>query len=58
MIKVIFDELDYEVENGTKVIDFIRKNLNVDEETIMACKIFNEVIPFIGPAKLKNGKYL
>ena len=43
MVKIIFDELDYEVENGTKVIDFIRKNLNIDEETIMACKIFNEV---------------
>lgn len=43
MSKVIFDGLDYEVENGTKVIDFIRKNLNIDEETIMACKLFNEI---------------
>lgn len=43
MSKVIFDGLDYEVENGTKVIDFIKKNLNIDEETIMACKLFNEI---------------
>lgn len=43
MIKVTFDNLEYEVENGIKVIDFIRKNLNIDEETIMACKISNEV---------------
>ena len=43
MIKVTFDNLEYEVENGIKVIDFIRKNLNIDEETVMACKISNEV---------------
>ena len=43
MIKVTFDGLDYEVENGTKIIEFIRKNLDIDEETIMACKISNEV---------------
>ena len=43
MINITFDGLDYKVENGTKVIEFIRKNLNIDEETIMACKISNEV---------------
>lgn len=43
MIKVTYDNLEYEVEDKIKVIDFIRKNLNVDEDTIMACKIFNEV---------------
>lgn len=43
MLKIMFDGLDYEVENGTKVIDFVRRNLNVDEDEIMACKIFNEI---------------
>ena len=43
MIKVTFDGLDYEVDNGTKVIEFIRNNLNIDEETILACKMFNQV---------------
>lgn len=43
MVKVTFDGLDYDTSEGTKVIDFIRKNLSVDEDEIMACKLFNEV---------------
>ena len=43
MISVKYDDLVYDVEEGTKVIDFIRKNLNVNEDAIMACKISNEV---------------
>ncbi len=43
MIKVEFNGLEYEIEKSLKVIDFIRKNLAVNEEEIMACKIFNEV---------------
>ena len=43
MISVKYDNLVYDVEEGTKVIDFIRKNLTVNEDSIMACKIFNEV---------------
>ena len=42
-LKLVGIDLEYEIENKIKAIDFIRKNLNVDEDSIMACKLFNEI---------------
>ena len=44
MITVHFNDKDYEIQKGKKVIDFIKENLEIEDiYTIMACKINNEV---------------
>ncbi len=43
MVSVKYDNLTYDVEEGTKVIDFMRQQLNVNEDEIMACLVSNEV---------------
>lgn len=43
MINVSYKNKNYEVEEGTTALDFIKQNLEVPVETIMACKISNQV---------------
>lgn len=43
MVNVSYKNKNYEVEEGTTALDFIKENLEVPVETIMACKISNEV---------------
>ena len=42
MIKVSYNSSMYEVEENTKVKDFLN-SINVDLDNILACKVFNEV---------------
>ena len=43
MVKVNCNEKEYTINKGTKVIDFIKENLDVDVYSIIACKINNEI---------------
>jgi len=43
MIKVTYQDQVYEIEEGTKAIEFLKNSLKLDMEGIMACKISNEV---------------
>ncbi len=43
MVNVSYKNKNYEVEEGTTALDFIKENLELPVETIMACKISNEV---------------
>lgn len=43
MISVNYKGNLYEVVEGTSALEFIKNNINVDLESIMACKISNEV---------------
>lgn len=43
MIKVNYKDKVFEVEEGISALDFIKNNIDVDLNTVMACKISNEV---------------
>lgn len=43
MIKVNYKDKVFEVEEGIFALDFIKNNIDVDLNTVMACKISNEV---------------
>ncbi len=43
MIKVNYKDKIFEVEEGISALDFIKNNIDVDLNTVMACKISNEV---------------
>ncbi len=43
MINVSYKNKNYEVEEGTTAYDFIKENINFPIDSVMACKISNEV---------------
>lgn len=43
MINVTYKNESYSIEEGTKVIDFIKSKLNLNIDSILACKVYNEV---------------
>ena len=43
MIKVRCNNQEYEVSKGKKVIDFLKEDMKIDANTILACRIDNEV---------------
>ena len=43
MIKVNYKDKVFEVEEGISALDFIKNNIDIDLNTVMACKISNEV---------------
>ena len=43
MINITYKGEDYSVVEGTTAVDFIKSELKLDMEGIMACKISNEV---------------
>lgn len=43
MIKVNYKDKFYDVNEGVSALDFIKENIDVDLDTVMACKISNEV---------------
>ena len=43
MIKVNYKDKVFEVEEGISALDFIKNDIDVDLNTVMACKISNEV---------------
>lgn len=53
MIKVNYKDKVFEVEEGISALDFIKNNIDVDLNTVMACKISNEV-KSLDDAKLKK----
>lgn len=43
MINVSYKNKNYEVEEGTTAYDFIKENIDIPIDSVMACKISNEV---------------